>query len=398
MTAPSETLAGNPAPAPAPLIPALVGMTGLQALVGLSLFAPGVLAPALGIEPATLGIYPTVVFSIGMVVALYAGALIMRLGAFGTACFVAVSAIASMGLAALAGNDVWVFALAAAFMGLACGPETPASSAILGRLATPRNRPLVFSVRQTGNQIGAMTGAVSFPILATIDPRLGYAAVMVVGAVAVAVFWRMRRRYDPLTRASGRAPLWGALGLVRRDPRLMRLALVCAPYSAMQIVLNTFFVSYAVRELGMDHLAAGATLAVAQGGGLVGRLGWGVVATRITPRLVVGGLGLAMGGLAAVVALAAGDLPAAALTAIMFLFGLTASGWNGVFLSEVARIAPPERVGEITGAVLVPGYAGLIAGPLLVGALSNLGGLSSGFLAIAVLSTLGGLLIARGKT
>ena len=45
------------------------------------------------------------------------------------------------------------------------------------------------------------------------------------------------------------------------------------------------------------------------------------------------------------------------------VFGLTASGWNGVFLAEVARLAPQDRIGETTGAVLTASYAGLLSDP-----------------------------------
>jgi len=37
---------------------------------------------------------------------------------------------------------------------------------------------------------------------------------------------------------------------------------------------------------------------------------------------------------------------------VAIAFGATASGWNGVFLAEVARLAPDGRVAEATGAAL----------------------------------------------
>ena len=51
-------------------------------------------------------------------------------------------------------------------LGLAFGPETPASTALLGKLVTDERRALVFSVRQTGNQIGAVLGSLSLPAIA----------------------------------------------------------------------------------------------------------------------------------------------------------------------------------------------------------------------------------------
>ena len=110
-------------------------------------------------------------------------------------------------------------------------------------------------------------------------------------------------------------------------------------FPIVQAALNTFFVTYAVGPLARSHIEAGALLAVAQGGGLVGRLGWGVVATRIgSAHAVIVALGLAMAAFAALLALAGSHWPTPAIALAAGLLGLTASGWNGVFLAEVARL------------------------------------------------------------
>jgi len=380
-------------PALPPLRPALVAMTGLQALVALALFAPGVLAPRMGIDPASLGLYTTAGFSVGMAASLGGGVLAGRLGAFRVASLCALAVVAAM-LCAMTGAGPAALLAAGVAIGLACGPETPASSAILGRLAREADRPVVFSVRQTGNQIGAMTGSLALPALAVaFDPRAGYAAIAALALCGVLLFERLRPAYDPLTRAGGAAfGLCAAWRLLRDNPALRRLALASAPYSAVQVALNGFFVVFAVAELGIDHVGAGLALAAGQAGGLAGRLGWGVVASRwVTPRRLVALLGFGMAAAAALVALWGAVLPFPALLAATFLFGLTASGWNGVFLAEVARLAPPGRIGEATGTVMVGGFAGLIAGPLVLIAVAALGGLAAGYLVIGLLTALAGL-------
>ncbi len=84
--------------------------------------------------------------------------------------------------------------------------------------------------------------------------------------------------------------------LVASDRRLATLALASMPFSALQIALNTCFVSFGTFELGLTHVEAGAALACAQAGGLVGRIGWGLVAVRLSARrvLVLTGVGMAM--------------------------------------------------------------------------------------------------------
>lgn len=379
-------------PLPA-LLPALVAMTGLQALMALALFAPGVLAPPLGIDRASLGVYPMAAFAVGVVTSLWGGVLAGRFGAFRLASLCALAVAAAMGLAGLAGGAV-ILLLAGLAMGFAFGPETPASSAILGRLAREADRPLVFSVRQTGNQIGAMVGSLTLPVLAAIaDPRLGYLAIAGLAVAAIVGFELLRPAYDPLTRGIA-APMRvvEALALLRKDRRLARYAAASAPYSALQMALNTFFVLFAVEELALSHVTAGVALATAQGGGLLGRLGWGLLGARfVAPRRLVAALGLAMGAAALAVAGLGPLLPLWGLLILAFLFGLTASGWNGIFLAEVARLAPPGRMGEATGAVLMASYAGLLVGPALIVVASAVGGLAAAYALIGGLCALAGL-------
>ena len=78
-----------------------------------------------------------------------------------------------------------------------------------------------------------------------------------------------------------------------------------------------------------------------------------MVATRyVAAWVLIAGIGLAMSACAAAVAVASSDWPLGGLATLAFLFGLTASGWNGVFLAGVARLAPEGQVSEVTGAVL----------------------------------------------
>jgi MFS family permease len=131
--------------------------------------------------------------------------------------------------------------------------------------------------------------------------------------------------------------------------------------------MHTFLVSFAVIDRGFALPAAALLLSACQVGGFVGRIGWGFIAGRFLPtRIVLGliGLGAAIGTIAIV------TLPAefAWLAGPAFLLGLTASGWNGVFLAEVATLAPAGKVAEATGGMMTPSYLGLILGPAVFAA------------------------------
>jgi hypothetical protein len=43
--------------------------------------------------------------------------------------------------------------------------------------------------------------------------------------------------------------------------------------------------------------------------------------------------------------------------------GMTAIGWNGVFLAEIAHLAPTGLISSATGGAMVITYAGVMLGP-----------------------------------
>ena len=384
--------AGQPA-----LLPALAAMTWLQALVALALFAPGAVAPSAHLDILSLSMFSTAVFAVGVVTSFLAGGLINHIGSLRMASLCAGAVVASMALAAFGSGPTLL--LAGLCLGLAFGPETPSSTALLGRLVTDERRPLVFSIRQTGNQIGAICGSLALPAIAVwLAPQWSYATVGACAVGGIIVFEWLRPRYEGLTQAPPQLGMRARLALVSADRRLAALAAASMPFSGMQLALNTYFVTLGVRELGLSHLEAGAALACAQAGGLLGRLGWGFLAMRInSARLVLISLGLGMTLCAAVFGLWGGMLGKSAQYGLAAVFGLTASGWNGVFLAEVARLAPQDRIGETTGAVLTASYAGLLATPVLISIIETFVGLAGAFAGLAIFAFGGtAALVRRG--
>jgi MFS family permease len=378
------------------LLPALGAMTWLQALVALALFAPGAVAPTAGLSIASLSIFSTATFAVGVVTTFWAGGVIARIGSLRMASLCAVAVIATMAAASIGTSAALL--VAGLCLGFAFGPETPASMALLGRLVTTDRRAFVFSVRQSGNQIGAVLGSLILPAAAIwLAPQWSYATVGLCALCAIAVFEALRPAYQGMAQVPPHLGMRARIVLVSADRQLAALALASMPFSGMQLALNTYFVTLGVRELGLTHLEAGAALACAQGGGLAGRLGWGYLAMRIgASRPILIGLGLGMAACAVAVGLFGGGLVKPVQYALAAAFGFTASGWNGVFLAEVARLSPQDRIGETTGAVLTASYAGLLFTPLLIWALERVAGLSGAFVGLAILALCGTAALIRG--
>ncbi|MCG8546994.1 MAG: MFS transporter, partial [Alphaproteobacteria bacterium] len=72
---------------------------------------------------------------------------------------------------------------------------------------------------------------------------------------------------------------------------------------------------------------------------------------------------------------------------VSIALGASAFGWNGVYLSEVARLAPPDRVGEATGGAQFFFFGGAVSVPPVFGGIIELsGGYPAAFYAAAAMS------------
>ncbi len=82
---------------------------------------------------------------------------------------------------------------------------------------------------------------------------------------------------------------------------------------------------------------------------------------------------------------------------LLIFFGLSASGWNGIFLAEVARLVPAHEAGSATAAVLLVMTIGLVAGPLVFSGLAAAGSFSSAFVAWGGVGLLGVAALLRAQ-
>jgi sugar phosphate permease len=57
------------------------------------------------------------------------------------------------------------------------------------------------------------------------------------------------------------------------------------------------------------------------------------------------------------------NTPIAFVYVLLVTIGMTAIGWNGVFLAEIAHLAPTGLISSATGGAMVITYAGVMLGP-----------------------------------
>jgi MFS family permease len=377
---------------------ALVATTAIQAFISLVVATPAVLAPALapdlGITPQWIGVFIGLVYAGAMLGSLTAGILIARLGSIrlSQAC-VLICAIGAALMAVVPGTAAPLLIAAAILMGVSYGPITPASSAVLVRTTPAARMALTFSIKQTGVPAGAaLAGAVMPGVALLIGWRGAMLGLGLVGLAVIAAAEPTRRALDamrPAVQSSfSPAALLRPLRNVLADPGLRALSLTGFAFASVQICLSSFLVIFLFETLGWSLVAAGLALTVATISAVIARIAWGVISDRwLGPRRV-----LALIGVVATVcgvALASAQ-PTWSVWAVLFvaaLYGASAIGWNGVQLSEVARLAPPGSAGAVTGASGFVTFGGVMTGPpIFAGLAAASGSYRTGFYVAAVVS------------
>jgi MFS family permease len=384
---------------------ALAITLAIQIFTSLAATATAVLAPEIGrdldVAPKLAGVFVGLMYAGAMSASLVCGGIIERYGAIRVSqvcvllCAGGLSLVAAV--AALPGLLLPALAAAPIVIGLGYGPITPASSQILARTTPPSRMALTFSIKQTGVPAGAALAGALLPVVAlSIGWHAAFALIAALGIAIAVVAQTVRAGFDAgrirgrvLSVAGVVAPLIGVL----RTRALLELALCGFAYAALQVCLMSFLVIYLTETSGYSLVAAGLALTAANLGGIVGRILWGAVADLyVSPRALLGLIGVAAGACAWSAAMFDAGWPIEAILAVCVAFGITAIGWNGVQLAEVARHAPAGQEGTITGAANFVTFAGVLVGPPVFAAIAALtNGYRVGFAVFGGISLLCGL-------
>ena len=361
-----------------------------QTLVALAVYSAPVMAPVagpdLGVPPAWIGYYIAVVYLGSMTGSVLSGGLVARHGPIRVSQGALVLCLAGLACSA-ASSSLAVVALGAFLVGLGYGPITPASSQILVRAAPPSMISVTFSIKQTGVPVGgALAGALVPALILFAGWRWAAVAIGVACVAGALAMQPTRHRYD--TGLSAGVPVslravFAPIGMVLRDPGLTEMAVVSFIFGGVQITLVAYLVTFMTGSFAMSLVLAGIVMSVSQVASVVGRILWGVVADRyFTRRGMLGVLGAGMGLCSVATLMASPGWPLPLLFLYVTAFGTTAVGWNGVFLAEVARLAPPGQTSQATGGCMFFTFLGVVVSPPLFSQALSFGGSYAGAYAL----------------
>jgi MFS family permease len=379
-------------------------LAGMAAFLTVPVLAPA-MAPETGVPASLVGLHTALVYAGALASGPMSGPLIRR---WGSVRLLQVSMlVVSFGICLAALGHPLALAASALVAGFGHGPLTPAGSHLLAAHTPVRRRALVFSLKQAGVPLGAMIVAALAPMVALLAGWRASILCMASIALLVAIGMQpLRARLDhgrePPAAGGGMAALLresaAAVGLLRRHAELARLSVMSCGYGIAQFCFSTFFVAFQVASLGTPLAEAGLLLALAQASGVVGRIGWALLADRIgaAPSLLICGLGAAIAG--GVLAAAGPGWPGLVVAVAGMVMGATAVGWNGIMLAEAARLAPEGQVGSATSALSFAfGTTMLVAPPVFSLLVGLTGGYGAGFMMCVAAVLVGAYAIAGAK-
>ena len=331
-------------------------------------------AKATNADPNLIGYHTGIFYFAASIWQLCCGGFIIRYGSIRMSQFSLL--IIGIGLMIGAAGSIWVFAAAAVLMGTGASFSTPASSHLLARYSPPRHAPLIFSIKQTGVPIGGLLAGTIVPILLGMVGWRG--AFMVTGGLCIVfacMLQAVRDRFDVDRKPDHRlkpVEIWNNLQLVwrRSDLRDMALAMFC--FVGLQGLFGSYFVTIVTQQLGKPLSTANHVFSLSMSAAIIARILWGWVGSRLMPaRTLLGILALVM----VIASVGTGfydrNWSILMIAVVAVLYCISAIGWHGLLLSEVARLAPPGNIGGITGAVLSFGGSGMMSYPVINALIAN---------------------------
>lgn len=253
-----------------------------------------------------------------------------------------------------------------------------------------RVRGLAMSLRQASVTLVGILGALTLPALAAAlgwRGALAAAGAFSIGAAAVVALCYHEPPALSVTPPRERLGLRAIPHLLHDRSLVATLALgpilVCG-----QWIVVPYLGLFLYERFGWSVAEAASYLAIAQLGGMLGRVAWGLASDLIWAGRRKPALGLlvpasALGSLG--LALLPNTAPAVLVGALAFALGVSAIGWNGLLLAYIAEQAGPYRAGTALGLSLTMIFvSGVLAPPLFGLAVDRAGSYTPAWLGLSV--------------
>ncbi|MFI5285012.1 MAG: MFS transporter [Candidatus Dormibacteria bacterium] len=261
-------------------------------------------------------------------------------------------------------------------IGLAGATPTPAGSTAIISAFHLRDRAFVMSIRQAGVPLG---GALAALILPPIAIAAGWRQALFVAAglaiLGALIGYALVRSAPSKPRGRIRRDRGSFKAVATHDATFIGLAAIFLTLG--QFVLVSYIALYLFETWHMSLAEASWFLVAANAGGVAGRLFWGTISDRLFkgrrrgPLILVSLLGAAGFVILGWIPV---STPVILLLVIVFALGATIIGWNGVYITLLSEIAPPDKRGRSVAYGMAIAQVGIFGGPFAFGVLVDLSG------------------------
>jgi MFS transporter, ACS family, hexuronate transporter len=282
--------------------------------------------------------------------------------------------------AAFAPSFAWAFTIFF-FAGLGYSFLNPASTRGVMEWFTREERATAMGIKQTGVPIGGVLTALVAPSLVLIAGwRESFAAMGALNLAFGFFFWSLWREPDDAPYA---APAHASTPHHRPAPApfrardLLSLSFGTALMLIGQMALITYVPLYLKETRGLSPYWASQALALTQLGGMIGRVGWGVVSDRVfhgARKVVLVLIGFISTALTLTLGILPGGASLWAVLPLIFFAGVCLVGYQGVSYALTAEIAGHGRTGAALGLLITFNSVGTIIGTPLFGYLVDVTG------------------------
>ncbi|GAB6155001.1 MFS transporter [Desulfosporosinus burensis] len=281
------------------------------------------------------------------------------------------------------------------FTGLWAATSTPAGSKAIMTWFPFSQRAMALGIRQTGVPLGGMVAALIIPPIAI---RFGWQMAMVTmsaGAVFGAVVCLLTYRDHPAEVGSTNLIKGRQWTHLLRNKNIWLVGLTGITYVAAQYTIVTYLVLYLHDKTGQSVALASRFLALVQFGGMVGRIFWGYVSDNYflgKRKPVLGIIGIIAAGMAFVMLFLSQTTPLWIVGLATWIFGFTAIGWNGIYVTMLSEMVGKDQAGTAVGMGLTLLQLGVLTIPPAFGLLVDLSGsYEISWIGLGILMALGAL-------
>lgn len=287
------------------------------------------------------------------------------------------------------------------FTGLWAATSTPAGSKAIMTWFPFSQRAIALGIRQTGVPLGGLVAALIIPPIAI---HYGWQMAMVtMGAVAIfgAAVCQVTYRDYPIEVGSTKVKKVSQWTHLLRNKNIWLVGLTGMTFVAAQFIIVTYLVLYLHDKTGQSVALASLFLALVHFGGMAGRIFWGYISDSFflgKRKPVLGLIGIIAAGMSLVMLFLSPTTPLWIVGLTTWIFGFTAVGWNGIFITMLSEIAGKDQAGTAVGMGLTLLQLGVLMFPPAFGLLVDLSGsYKTSWIGLSILMGLGVLILLLVK-